>query len=658
MAIAGLSSSSAAGPTSVQGLSSGINWQDLVDAMIQADRASTALMEKRKATFQARLDATRAYNTKVLAVQLDLSTLSKASTFNARTATTSNSAALAASTTSNALPGTTTFDVVSVAKAHSIATLGQASSTANLGAGTVQIQLGAGSPLTVTIDDASSSLQGIASAINAANLGVSASVVNDGTANPYRLVLTSSQTGTANALTVSGTGALAGLFAGSTELQAAKDAQLRLGSGAGAILLTQATNTFTDVLPGVTLTAKQEATGVTVTVGTDSTNAIDAVKSFIESYNGAVQHLTDNASYDTTKKAAGVLFSESDLRSRFGSLTQALLQSVSLLPSSLSTLSSVGIDLDYKTGHLSLDEDVLAAKLAADPDGVSRIFANSGTSTAPGVSFSTMSEKTKTGAPFQVSITTAASQAQVTGTAPLADGTVITGSNDLLMLQVNGTIYSTNLAQRTFATKQELATHIQAVLDQKISKTTDKVKVVLDSGGQLVFTGAVYGSKGTLAVLDANANATLGLTTASSTGVDVVGTINGQAATGIGQSLSGLEGTDAEGLRLTITATAPVALATISVSKGLAQAALEKANSMTDSTTGALPMKEDTLQKQIDDLTESIAANDARLEIRRDRLLRKFQQMETLIQQMQAQGNYLTNQIKGFENSAAAAAKG
>lgn len=88
-----------------------------------------------------------------------------------------------------------------LARAHQIAAQGFADSNSEITQGTLQLGIGSAST-TITIDSTNNPLSGLAAAINNANAGVTATIVNDGRSHPYRLLLTSSKSGTANAITV------------------------------------------------------------------------------------------------------------------------------------------------------------------------------------------------------------------------------------------------------------------------------------------------------------------------------------------------------------------------------------------------------------------------------------------------------------------------
>ena len=126
-----------------------------------------------------------------------------------RTVSTSPSGVVQATATNAAAVGNYSLSDIQLAQAETLISSGSSSASGSLGSGSIAIKVGSGSAVTVNIASGSSSLSGIAAAIDQADAGVNATVVFDGSA--YHLVLTGDATGTANAFTVSGTGGLAGL---------------------------------------------------------------------------------------------------------------------------------------------------------------------------------------------------------------------------------------------------------------------------------------------------------------------------------------------------------------------------------------------------------------------------------------------------------------
>lgn len=639
------SSSTSNARPKVDGLISGIQSSDIIDAFINAERATTRLLERNKSLFEARREAVRTFNTRMLSAQLDLGNLKRASTFQSRTATSSLSDKLAISSTNTAaVPGVYNLDVKAVARAHQIATVGQASSTSSCASGSISLQLG-DAPATQITFSAGGSLNDIATAINNSSAGITASIINDGSGSPYRLVLKGGKTGAANDILATGTGGMSSLFTGATTLTAASDAQVRIGSGT-PITITQASNTFSDIIPGVTFEARGEADGLTITVAADTGAAKTAVTKFVESFNAAQQYLKANAGFDSATKTAGVLISQSNLVNEMGKITRALTGSIPGAQPPLNNLAAIGISLSKTDGTLTIDQAKLDKVLADNPEGIRKLFMNTGTSNQPAVQFSNLTDKTKITGPFTVDITQPALQS-VLNTTDLAASTEINNSNNTLDLLVNGRAVSVTLTNDTY-TREELAQHLQSTLASAVNQTTEKINVAL-IGNKLDIRSDRYGHTQNLQVrVTSTALTALGLSVQNVTGTSVAGTINGVAGTGNGRLLNAAIGSPAEGLSLNVTATTTVSGAQITATKGLGQLIGERFSAMTDNTQGSISTLDKSLSKNISDATKQITRADAMLEKRRARYERQFQSMERMIQQFNSQGTAMTNFVNSL----------
>lgn len=644
----------------VQGLVSGINSQDIIDAMIEVDRGATRVLEGRKTTIEARLEAVRGFNTRLLSAQLDLSELKRAPTFAGRTATVSDDTVLSATASSSAAPGTYSFEVLARATAEQRTTAVQASATTGIGTGTLTVQVGSGVSAEITLTSANNSLNGMAKAINDAKVGVVASVVKEG--GGFRMILQSQQTGADNAIQLSASDdsgtALADLVGNMTTLQAAADAQVKLGSGGSALTISYASNVISDFIPGVTLNLTKPSTGpVTVTVGTDTTVAKDAITSFVESYNEAHRYLKANSSYDPVTRQGGILISESGLKSAMGRVLSSVTGADSGLPSSMNTIAALGVTIDRSSGELVIDNAKLDAKLAADPEAIGKLFRNTGTSTTPGAEFAFLGTNTVAG-DYSVVVTQAAAQAQVGTSGDIVDdggGNVVIGAgNKNLTLTINNRSITATLAEGTYS-RAALAEQLQTAINAHVPSGS-QVTVGLD-GDALDLRSKGYGSNQRIQVTGGAANAVLNLQTTQVVGGDVQGTIGGVAATGAGQILTAGSGTPAQGLALLVSSGDPMTT-TVSVRKGLAQRVEDALKLMTQTETGSVVQKEDQLKRTAADMTERIAALDVRLEQRRARYASQFLAMEKLISSFKSMETALQGQISGFENMSRARSGG
>ncbi|MDA3961624.1 MAG: flagellar filament capping protein FliD, partial [Planctomycetota bacterium] len=510
----------------VDGLISGIPTGELIDSLVDLGRGRARQLEARKVEAEARLELVRSYNLRLLSAKLDLGELSRDSLYEGRSLSSSNEAAVTGTASSSAQSGSVTFSVDQLAEAHELATEGQASSTSDIGAGDITLQVGNGQQVTVSMGASDSSLDDIAAAINQADAGVSAYVINDGGANPYRLVLQGQDTGKDNTISVSATGAMAlsDLFdqggLALTELTAAANAEITLGTS-GSLTIESATNQVSGVVPGVTLDLHETASRVTISVGQETEPVKERIMTFVESMNAAIEFLNLTTSYDPATNDAGLLIGDSDLRQGMNRMIRELTQAVPGLDGK-NTLSAIGITLDRQDGTLQVDEGKLDGVLASDPDAVRNIFNNSGVSSDPGVSFATVSTKTDVSNPFAIEITQAASRAAVSTYQDVQTSgglvTISDGVNDQLSLSAGGTSVSLQLAAGDYTT-QALADHLQALVDAEFTGSS-KMSVVMD-GDRLALESVSFGGSRSIIVGASSATATLGLDTGTFTGSDV-----------------------------------------------------------------------------------------------------------------------------------------
>jgi flagellar hook-associated protein 2 len=137
-------------------------------------------------------------------VQSALTNLTTSLTIPPLAASVSTGAPFTASVTGAPAGGTYTVKVSNLASAQIVASQGYTSDTASVGDGTFSISLNGGAATPITINSTNDTLDGLASAINNAALGVTAQVVNTGAPGaPYRLELVSNSSGTAGAFSVS-----------------------------------------------------------------------------------------------------------------------------------------------------------------------------------------------------------------------------------------------------------------------------------------------------------------------------------------------------------------------------------------------------------------------------------------------------------------------
>jgi flagellar hook-associated protein 2 len=138
------------------------------------------------------------------------------------------------------------------------------------------------------------------------------------------------------------------------------------------------------------------------------------------------------------------------------------------------------------------------------------------------------------------------------------------------------------------------------------------------------------------------------ITQAPSTGVDVAGTINGEAAIGSGTTLTGAPGTSIEGLVVSYSGTATGNVGNVTLTLGVAEAFSRTLYNITDSHGGYVANKQTNLQTSMDKLDNKIKQMEARLDKRMETLTKQYIAMETALGKMQSMSSWLSSQINGL----------
>lgn len=499
----------------------------------------------------------------------------------------------------------------------------------------------------VTINSTNNSLQGIRDAINAANLGVTATIINDGSATPNHLVLASTKTGATASMkiTVTGDAAVGNLLgydpAGTqnlTQTSAAQSAQANVNG----IAITGKTNTITGAIQGVTLNLSKLGT-TTLAVARDTSSIQNAVNSFVNAYNTANSTLSALTAYNASTKTGGPLLGDSTTQNIQTQLSHLLNASINGASStSLTNLTQVGITFQ-RDGSLSLDTSKLQTAITNNLSGIAALFSTVGTPTDSLISYSSSTAATKPGN-YAVNISTLATQGTAVGNAP-PGLTITAGSNDQLAVTIDGVSASVTLNAGTY-TASALAAQVQSAINgaAPLLAAGSAVTVSLNASNQLTVTSARFGSASTINFGgDAAANL-LGATPTYAAGVDVAGTINGVAATGSGQFLTGMTGSPTEGLKLQVTGGALGARGTVNFSQGYAyQMNGQIANYLGSS--GLIAAKTSGINSIITNLGTQTTQVNARLAAEQAQLLAQFNALDLTISKMQSTQSFLTQQL-------------
>lgn len=522
-----------------------------------------------------------------------------------------------------------TNPAVTVTSAGTGASVAVATGSGNL---TLQLTGGlrTGDATVAVVSTGDRSLAAVAAAINGAGVGASAAAVKVSEGN-WLLQLNAAATGTANALSLDAS-AFAGV-GGLLETSSAQDAQITIGSGPGAYSVVASGNVFSDVLPGVTLTATAvSAAPVTVNVGRDDAATATAVEGLVKAANSLLADIAMQTKYDPTTKSAGPLSGDMTLR-RFADQVRAAVTSI-VGGASTNLASSVGITTQ-RDGTLAFDRAKFTEALQRDPQGVERLFGRGGTSTGT-ASFAAAAANTVAGT-YSVAVSTAATRA--------TSGVVLVGGSPAgqrIGVRI-GTVTATYDAPPG-ATPADIVAGLNAALAEAGLQVNAE-----ESGGGVRLTAVGFGGGGSF---ESNLDVTGAGTWTANTGVDVVGTIDGVAAVGVGNRLRllGTETSGARGLEVTVAEGTTGAVGDITYTPGIAARIVELATAAT-ATGGAFTTIAGTYDSRYKAYDEQIDRFEARMIVKEAQLRRQWTAVQTLLANLETQQNWLTNQLSSLSPS-------
>ena len=582
-----------------------------------------------------------------------LTPLASESTLLQRTITSSDESVFTATADESAAAGSYSVEVTNLAQSNSLYSASYTNLTDTIGTGNLNFSFGtvtvdgSGDPTaftqngdkasaTVTVTDGS--LEGIRDAVNDADFGVLASIVNDGSG--YRITFTSTETGAASGIQITADAALSALSFNTTESDLT---QSRAGQNAAikvnGLDISSASNTVTDVISGVTLNLSKSDSGVskTLTIAHDTASLKNAVSNFVDDYN-AMKNVLDEFGGEN-----GDLNGDSMVRGLKSQLRSLTSMPVSQLSGAYTSLTSVGIEFD-SSGNLTLNEDALDAVMSNSYSSIGALFVAKGEPTDSQVTFNELSGDTKAGS-YAVNLTALATKATKTvGTT--VDSLTVDSTNETLLVRVDGVLsQGITLTNKTYSSGAELAAEIQSKIngDNNLQEYDLSVSVTYN-GSNFEITSNRYGSASGVEIVAVDGDggaAAIGLQVeAEVNGIDVAGTINGEAATGSGQYLTSSSG-DSKDLKLRISGGVTGDRGTVSVSRGVADQLSSFIGNYID-TDGMIEGREDTLNDKLESYTLQSEKLDAKYESLLARYRSQFSILNGLLGSLDQQRDWMT----------------
>ena len=357
------------------GAGSGLDLESLVTQLMTAEKAPLTALKKQETSFNTRISSLGTLKSKLSALQsaslalkanIGQTALNKFATFSA---TSSDSTIASATATTGAVAGTYSLNVTKLAVADRFslataisptATVGNIGDTLTFDFATPDTE-GNSRTKTITLDSNNNSLAGLRNAINSANMGVSAVIVNSSSTSS-QLVITGSE-GLDNAITLGGS--LSSLF---NQSAVADSATFNIGG----VDVTSNSNTTSKAIDGVTINLSKLGS-TTLTVSAEySTKLTSALNDFIKAYNDANSSMTTMGAYNATTKTAGALQGNSVLRDAQQETRRLVFNTTAGGTSSYQRLSDLGVSVGTD-GSLALDASKLEKALASDPSAVAAL---------------------------------------------------------------------------------------------------------------------------------------------------------------------------------------------------------------------------------------------------------------------------------------------
>ncbi|HTI00226.1 MAG TPA: flagellar filament capping protein FliD [Acidisoma sp.] len=330
-------------------------------------------------TDNAQISAWGSIKGNISSLSTALAKISDVASLATRTTSSTSSSTVTAAATNSAQVGTYSVTNVSLAKGQTIYSGIKSSGGASIGASAGSLTfVQNGKTETISVGSGSLTLNGVAGAINKAKDGVAASIVN--TAGGARLVLQSSATGSSQAFSVAGTGALAtfdynpssGASGSWTAAQTARNATLKING----VPISNATNSLSSAVTGLSLTLASSGSS-TVQVSQSNAALTSALTSVTASLNAAISGIQTQTKY-VAASGSGSTATTAQAGPLLGNFTATnisynLVNAVAGAAASGVTSNSIGLTVN-SSGQVSFDSTKFSSAYASNPTGVQALL--------------------------------------------------------------------------------------------------------------------------------------------------------------------------------------------------------------------------------------------------------------------------------------------
>ncbi len=341
----------------------------VADQVIEAARQPLAATKARTEKVRAEKNEFASFTALVDNLGTSLGELRDTRSFRKLAATSSNPDILAATIDGNAEPGSYEFEIKDTARSSRQLSAGFASPETKVGFGFLSVSRPDMSDLDITVEPGST-LADVASKINHADQNLKASVINTGIGEePFRLMVANAKTGELSRIQLDEDTT----FLDISEYSPGNDLSLSYED----IDIKRATNSFNDLINGVTFNAGKAAPGtkVRIDVAHDIEATLGGIKAFADGYNKIVGYVAgQNQKSDVHAQNKPLLAGDSSLRNTMRQL-QATLASTQNAGGGIGSLAEIGISTDPRSGQLRVDDNKLKQALSTNYEAVANLFA-------------------------------------------------------------------------------------------------------------------------------------------------------------------------------------------------------------------------------------------------------------------------------------------
>lgn len=319
--------------TATTGIVSGLDTAGIISKLMAVESAPLYSAQSQLTKVDSQISAMGKVKSAIASLQTAAAAIATSSGLYTYAGTVANTSVASITTGTGATAGSYSLEVDQLATAEKLRSATGVDPSAG---GTLKISLGsysassgfsASSTASIAIP-AGATLSDVATAINNAGAGVTATVINGSSGS--QLVVTGSSTGETNKIkidsTISGLGydpANTSASGSMSEVTAAQNAIVKVD---GITLANTTSNTVTNAVSGLTinLTGTNQNNPTTITVANSNSGLESKLQAFVTAYNSARSTLKTLSQYDSTGSSSGVLNGDSTVTSAINQLRNLL----------------------------------------------------------------------------------------------------------------------------------------------------------------------------------------------------------------------------------------------------------------------------------------------------------------------------------------------